>query len=267
MSSTEAAKPSAKSVFWENVQTILLALVLAMVIRFAAVQPFRIPSGSMQPTLQVGDYILVTKWSYGYSRFSAIALPGPHGRFLARQPKRGEVIVFRPPPDESSDFIKRLIGLPGDTIQVRDSVLYINGQPVKRQYVDTIAFKDGQTGQIERLPRFREELPNGVSYITFARPDRQAQFGLEPCDGRRIACDIDNTVKFVVPPGHYFFMGDDRDNSADSRTPTVGYVPFENLVGHAQFVVISWDPQKTSLFLPWTWITGLRGDRFFKSVS
>ena len=271
MASTETVKPSAKDAIWENVQTILLALILAMAIRFVAVQPFRIPSGSMQPTLLVGDYILVTKWSYGYSRFSAIHMPGPHGRILGREPKRGDVVVFRPPPDETKDFIKRLIGLPGDKIQVREGVLYINGQAAKRDYIDTITFHDWdderKIGSVARPQRYREELPNGVSYTTFSRADRHQEFSeYPPCDGFAAPCDPDNTVVFTVPPGHYFFMGDDRDNSADSRTPTVGYVPFENLVGHAQFVVASWDPPKTNLLLPWTWFTGVRGDRFFKDV-
>jgi signal peptidase I len=253
MTSIEAAKPSQKSAFWENVQTVLLALVLAMGIRFAVAQPFRIPSGSMQPTLLVGDYILVTKWSYGYSRFSIEPLNFgfPHGRLLGHEPKRGDVIVFRPPPDESKDFVKRLVGLPGDTIQVRNSELYINGVVTPRQYIGMTPFKD-EHGDVDEIAEYRETMPNGVSYITF---------------DRTLNGPLDNTGVYRVPAGHYFFMGDDRDNSADSRVPSVvGYVPAENLVGHAQFVVVSWDPTETSLFAPWTWITGVRKDRFFKGV-
>ncbi len=248
-----------KSEFWDNVQTILIALLLAMVIRFVIVQPFRIPSGSMQPTLLVGDYILVTKWSYGYSRFSfePLNFGVPDGRVLGKKPERGDVIVFRPstPSQRDKDFVKRLIGLPGDTIQMRDSVLFINGEAVKRDYVDTVAFRERDPYGVEvvtRIPRYRETLPNGVNYMTF---DRTPQG------------EWDNTDTYVVPEGHYFMMGDDRDNSSDSRVASmVGYVPFDHLVGKAQFVVVSFDPLKANLFLPWTWITGLRGDRFFQGV-
>lgn len=217
----------AGSALWENIKTIVYALALAMVIRFVIAQPFRIPSGSMQPTLLVGDYIVVTKWSYGYSRFSITPLQGlvpVEGRLFGSQPKRGDVIVFRPERQEDRDLIKRLVGLPGDRIQVRDGVLYINDEAVKREPLGVRPFKEA-SGEVSQIRTFRETLPNGVSYTTFDRDD---------------AGMFDTTPVFVVPEGRYFFMGDDRDNSDDSRGD-VGYVPYDHLVGHAQFVLVSFD--------------------------
>jgi signal peptidase I len=240
-------------VFWDNVKTILYALALAMVLRFTVAQPFRIPSGSMQPTLEVGDYIVVTKWSYGYGRFSFAPLEGllPQGRIFGREPERGDVIVFRPTPEPTRDFIKRLIGLPGDRIQVVDGVLHINGEPVQHENLGLVDFENAD-GYIEQVTAIRETLPNGVSYTTFDRTPRG---------------ELDNTRVYVVPEGHYFMMGDDRDNSADSRVPgVVGFVPYDNLVGPAQFVVVSFDGS-TSLFRPWTLFTGFRGSRFLKAVE
>jgi signal peptidase I len=240
-------------VFWENVRTVLYALALAMVLRFTIAQPFRIPSGSMQPTLAVGDYIVVTKWSYGYGRYSFAPLEGllPQGRLFGSAPQRGDVVVFRPPPEPDRDFIKRLIGLPGDRIQVINSVLHINGEAVQRELIgETTECPDLERGVVEAT-LFRETLPNGVSYIT--------------CD--KGITELDNTREYVVPEDHYFMMGDDRDNSADSRVPgVVGYVPYDNLVGPAQFVVVSFE-DGTSLFRPWTLFTGFRGERFLKSVN
>lgn len=252
MTTTSSTPASGMDVFWENVRTILYALALAMVLRFTIAQPFRIPSGSMQPTLEVGDYIVVTKWSYGYGRYSFAPLEGllPQGRLFGSQPERGDVVVFRPTPEPDRDFIKRLIGLPGDRIQVVDGVLHINGEAVQRESLGVVDFEN-EDGNIERLQAYRETLPNGVSYTMFDR-------GMT---------ELDNTRVYVVPEGHFFMMGDDRDNSADSRVPSVvGYVPFDNLVGPAQFVVASFD-HSTSLFAPWTLITGFRADRFLKPVE
>jgi signal peptidase I len=251
MSTTDESATPMMSAFWENVRTILYALALAMVLRFTIAQPFRIPSGSMQPTLEVGDYIVVTKWSYGYGRYSFTPLDGllPHGRLFGHKPTRGDIIVFRPVPEPDRDFIKRLIGLPGDRIQVIDGVLNINGVPVRREPAGSISFKD-ENGITESIPAFRETLPNGVTYTTFDRGQTE----------------LDNTRVFTVPPNNYFMMGDDRDNSADSRVPSVvGFVPYDNLVGPAQFVVVSFD-SSTSLFQPWTLFTGFRGHRFLKSL-
>lgn len=249
---TSSSPTPAMDVFWENVRTILYALALALLLRFTIAQPFRIPSGSMQPTLEVGDYIVVTKWSYGYGRFSFAPFEGllPRGRLFNAPPHRGDVIVFRPPPAENKDFIKRLVGLPGDRIQVIDGVLHINGEPVQREDLGEVDFRD-QDGTIERIHAYRETLPGGgPSYTTFDRYPNG---------------ELDQTRVFVVPEGHYFLMGDDRDNSADSRTGTVGYVPYDNLVGPAQFVVVSFD--STAQLAPWTWFSGFRGERFMKRVE
>ena len=249
---TPAIAPSGMAAVWDNVKTIVYALLLAMVIRFAIAQPFRIPSGSMQPTLEVGDYIVVTKWSYGYGRFSFAPLEGllPHGRLFGSQPQRGDVVVFRPVPEPDRDFIKRVIGLPGDRIQMIDGILHINGEPVQRESLGVQEFAD-EDGIIERIPAYRETLPNGASYTTFDRTPRG---------------ELDNTREYVVPEGHFFMMGDDRDNSADSRVPSmVGFVPYDNLVGPAKFTVVSFDGT-TSLFRPWTLFTGFRGERFLKAV-
>lgn len=251
MSTTGNSAP-AMSVFWDNVKTILYALALAMVLRFTIAQPFRIPSGSMQPTLEIGDYIVVSKWSYGYGRFSFAPLEGllPHGRLFGSEPERGDVIVFRPVPEPDRDFIKRLIGLPGDRIQMIDGVLHINGVAVERESLGLVEFEN-QNGFVERIPAHRETLPNGVSYVTFDRS----------------VTEYDNTREYVVPEGHYFMMGDDRDQSADSRVPSVvGFVPYDNLVGPAQFVVVSFE-SSASIFRPWTLFSGFRGERFLKAVK
>jgi signal peptidase I len=204
----------------------VLALVLLVVLRFAALHPFRMPSGSMQPTLGIGDHFLVAKWSYGYSRYSFAPLHDllPRGRWLAHAPERGDLVVFRPVPEPDRDFIKRLIGLPGDRIQMIDGALHINGQAVVREAIAAVEIE--QAGFSERVPAFRETLPNGVSYVTLDRTPRS---------------ELDNTRVFVVPAGHYFMMGDDRDNSADSRVPSmVGYVPYDNLVGRVDYILASW---------------------------
>jgi len=254
MSSTANANSaeSAMDAFWENVRTILYALALAMLIRFTFAQPFRIPSGSMQPTLEEGDYIVVTKWSYGYGRYSFAPLEGvlPHGRFLGDLPARGDVVVFRPPPDPSRDFVKRLIGMPGDRIRMIDGALYINGEPVERESLGIVPF-ELPDGSILDVQAYRETLPgDDVSHVVFDRGEST----------------LDNTREYVVPEGHYFMMGDDRDASADSRTPEVEYVPLENFIGPAQFVVASFDGS-TSLLKPWTLATGFRGERFLKKVE
>lgn len=252
MTTTESSTP-AMSVFWDNVKTILYALALAMVLRFTIAQPFRIPSGSMQPTLAVGDYIVVTKWSYGYGRFSFAPLEGllPQGRLFGSAPDRGDVVVFRPTPEPDRDFIKRVIGLPGDRIQMIDGVLHINGEAVEREEIGMTSDCPDEQRPNAQAMMVRETLPNGVSYIT--------------CD-KVPNGELDQTREFVVPDGHYFMMGDDRDNSADSRTAVVGFVPYDNLVGPAQFIVVSWD-NTTSLIRPWTLFTGFRGERFLKSVN
>ncbi|MET0294800.1 MAG: signal peptidase I [Phenylobacterium sp.] len=247
------AKPGAVKETVEIVKTIVYALLIALVIRVVLFQPFTIPSASMEPGLLIGDYIIVSKYSYGYSRHSVpFSPPVVEGRIFERQPQRGDVIVFKFPTDWKKDYIKRLIGLPGDRIQVKGGVLFINGRALEREIlppgVDT-----GPFGEERAVTRIRETMPNGVSYIT-------NDLGQN---------DLDDTEVFVVPKGHYFFMGDNRDNSSDSRVSQVaggvGFVPAENLQGKAQVVLLSWDG--ASLFKPWTWVTRARPDRFFKLVK
>src|SRR5499433_1539118 len=203
----------------ETGRVIFHALIIALVIRTFLFQPFNIPSGSMKATLLIGDYLFVSKYSYGYSHYSLPLSPRLFsGRIFGAEPQRGDVAVFRLPKDESIDYVKRVIGLPGDRIQMIDGLLRINGVPVKRQRIAD--FIDDENGGAERVRRWRETLPNGVSYEALDLEDNGF---------------LDNTEEYLVPPGHYFMMGDNRDNSADSRVPSaVGYVPFENLIGKAQ---------------------------------
>jgi signal peptidase I len=234
--------------FAETVRVVIHALLIAFVIRTFLFQPFNIPSGSMRDTLLIGDYLFVSKYSYGYSHFSfPFSPPLFSGRILGRDPQRGDVVVFRLPRDDSTDYIKRVIGLPGDKIQVREGLLYINGEPVKRERLAD--FRDDETaGAFAK--RWRETLPNGVSYET--RDLTDAGF-------------LDNTKVFEVPAGHYFMMGDNRDNSQDSRTSQVGYVPFENLVGKAQIIFFSVkDGDPAWQFWMWPW--SVRWDRLLTIV-
>lgn len=233
----------------DSIKTILLAVVLALTVRSFAYEPFNIPSGSMKSNLLVGDYLFVSKYSYGYSRYSfPLGLPFFEGRILANEPKRGDVVVFRFPPNPRVDYIKRLIGLPGDRIQVREGVLYINDKPLEKRYVDD--FSDTENNMVKPIPRFTETLPEG-KIITIL-----LEKGTGPAN---------NTPEFVVPEGKYFMMGDNRDNSMDSRF-TVGFVPAENLVGRAEIIWFSTDGSAQYLN-PISWFTALRADRFFMRVE
>ena len=235
--------------FGETINVIAQALILALIIRTLFFQPFSIPSGSMRPTLLEGDYLFVTKWAYGYSRYS---LPfGPdlfEGRFWASEPERGDVVVFKFPPNPALDYIKRVIGLPGDRIQVREGVLYINDEAVPRELVGQIDNPD-ITEESRPVDVYRETLPNGVSYETL---------DLSPFTPG------DNTREFQVPAGHYFMMGDNRDNSTDSRF-NVGFVPFENLVGRANIIFFSIADSASPLEI-WKWPTELRASRLLNFV-
>ncbi|MBB4004289.1 MAG: signal peptidase I [Aurantimonas endophytica] len=242
----EQAERREQGGFGETVKVIVQALILALVIRTFLFQPFSIPSGSMMPTLLVGDYLFVSKWSYGYSRYSMPLSPDLFdGRILGSDPERGDVVVFRKPREEDTDYIKRLVGLPGDRLQMREGILFINGQAVPREAVEDFVAEDGT-----RVPQYRETLPNGVSYMTLDLSPNSAG---------------DNTREFVVPDGHYFMMGDNRDNSLDSRFD-VGYVPFENLVGKAQMIFFSIEGDVSPLEI-WQWPTELRPSRITTWLS
>lgn len=246
MSMNSSLKQTVRST-WDMVKIIVQALLIALVLRTFLFQSYNIPSGSMIPTLLIQDFLFVSKYSYGFSRYSMpFNLPLFSGRILASEPKRGDVIVFKKPTDVSQDFIKRLIGLPGDKIQMKAGRLYINGEVVPRERIDDF-ISNGY-----KIPRYIETLPNGVKH-----PVLEA----EGDDGM-----LDNTEVYTVPAGHYFMMGDNRDNSQDSRVLTeVGYVPFDNLVGRAEVIFLSVDEQ-ASAWKFWQWPWTMRGERMFQSI-
>jgi len=279
----KTARPAAKGGLVhetvEIVKTIVYALLIAVLIKVVVFQPYTIPSASEEPNLYEGDYIIVSKWSYGWSRHSIpFSPPIFSGRVLFHQPERGDIVVFKLPRDGTTDYIKRLIGLPGDRIQVKDGRVIINGKALQR-----IPLPDG-TGDLadgNDLPvlRFAETMPNGRQHVLQQAPTPTA---------------ADNTGVYVVPPHCYFMMGDNRDNSLDSRFDPgmpvdlhglascpwdatldaafplqegegVGFVPEEDLVGKAQFILASWKPG-ASLLKPWTWIA-IRPARFFHALK
>jgi signal peptidase I len=236
--------------FAETVRVIFHALIIALVIRTFLFQPFNIPSGSMIPTLLVGDYLFVSKYSYGYTHYSLPFSPRLFsGRFMGGTLKRGDVVVFRLPKDDSIDYIKRVIGFPGDKIQMIDGVLNINGEAVKRERIDDYVTDDD--GVVQRVKRFKETLPNGVVYTTLDLTDNGF---------------YDNTPVYTVPADHYFMMGDNRDNSTDSRVLSqVGYVPYENIIGKAQIIFFS-IRDGTHAWEVWRWPWDVRWNRMFTLV-
>ena len=241
-----------KKFFIENLKTLFYALIIAIIIRSLLIQPFYIPSSSMEPNLLVGDRLFVTKYSYGYSKHSfPFSPPIFKGRILSSEPLRGDVIVFKTPADNRTDYIKRLIGLPGDRVQFINSNLYINNSEILRSRI-SVNDKIYCGNKNIDVFTFEELLPNGKKYNTVYLKDYSFQ----------------NSDPFIVPEDHYFFLGDNRDCSKDSRYLTsVGYVHKDNLVGKAQFIFFSSDSNVGSIFEFWKWHKSIRFNRTFDKIN
>jgi signal peptidase I len=255
-----------KETWWETLRFFLILFIAAVLIRSFLFAPFSIPSGSMLPSLMIGDYLFVAKWPYGYSRYSfPFGIASFDGRLLAGLPERGDIIVFRYPGTPDEDWVKRVIGLPGDQIEVRDGNVILNGEPVRRQRVADYSMRispnspcramgatrqiAGRDGASCAYPRFRETLPGGRSYEI-----------LDQIDGG----EADNVEPIIVPEGHLFVMGDNRDDSQDSRYEVseegVGLLPVENVLGRA--TIAFWSTDGSAEWLkPWTWFSAARWDR------
>jgi len=242
---------SKKSII-DNLKTIFYALIIAIIIRSIFLQPFYIPSSSMEPNLLIGDRLFVTKYTYGYSKHSFPFSPNIfNGRILFSNPDRGDVIVFKTPADNRTDFIKRLIGIPGDEIQFIDGDLYLNGNQILKTLISSNkkVYCGSETMEVNT---FEEKLPNGKTYIATYRKDYSFQ----------------NSDKFIIPKNHYFFLGDNRDCSKDSRyLSEVGYVNKNNLVGKAQFLFFSSDYRIGSILKFWNWSKIIRFERFFNKIN
>ena len=240
-----------KDFFIENFKTLFYALIIAVIIRSLLIQPFYIPSSSMEPNLLVGDRLFVTKYSYGYSKHSfPFSPPIFSGRIISKEPNRGDVVVFKTPADNRTDYVKRLIGLPGDRIQFIDTNLYLNNSEIlKSKKVDDQTIYCGN--QKINVFNFEELLPNGKKYNTVYLKN----------------FPFENSDIFTVPESHYFFLGDNRDCSKDSRFLTsVGYVHKDNLVGKAQFIFFSSDKTIGTFVSFWKWHKSFRFNRFFKKI-
>lgn len=237
----------------ETLKIFIQAALITLFIRSFVIQPFVIPSGSMRPTLLVGDYLFVNKFAYGYSRFSISSmLPLPNGRVLFKEPARGDVVVFSHKDvydNTRKDFIKRVIGLPGDKIQMRDGVLFINGNAMNRVKLADINNYD-ITGVYGAVNLYKETLENGRSYNTLdINPFMRGN----------------NTIEFIVPAKHYFMMGDNRDNSEDSRF-SLGYIPYDELLGRANYIFFSLK-DKVPGYAIWKWFGNIRLDRVFTKIN
>jgi signal peptidase I len=237
------------STILDTIKTLLVAGIIAISFRSVVAEPFNIPSGSMIPTLLVGDYLFVSKYSYGYSRYSfPFGIAPINGRVFEDTPQRGDVAVFRLPSNPSVDYIKRVIGLPGDVVQVKQGILHLNNTPVNRRLIGTV-----QPSSLQSTAEtvYRETLPDGREHMIQEVNDIQL---------------FDNTQAFTIPEGHYFMMGDNRDNSRDSRSSSVGVVPIENFIGKAQFIFFSVD-QSARIWEIWKWPTSVRFSRIGSSIE
>ena len=235
----------------ETIKTIIYAIVIAVLIRSFLFEPFKIPSGSMYPNLYVGDFLFVSKYTYGYSKHSfPFSLPLFEGRIWSEEPRQGDVVVFKFPKDNRTDFIKRIIGLPGDKIKLEEGRLYVNGKMLERTEGENFVLRN-PFGHAERYHQYEETLPNGVKHTILEISDSERE---------------DNFPEVTVPDGNFFVMGDNRDRSDDSRV-NVGFVPAENLVGKARFLFFSYDPNEGALYKPWTWAKKIRWRRLFSKIN
>ncbi|NNE39348.1 MAG: signal peptidase I [Marinicaulis sp.] len=239
---------------WDLIKTVVIAVSIALVLRIVLFQPFNIPSGSMKPTLEVGDFLVVSKPTFGYSRASLVypltRLP-LDGRIFSGEPTRGDVVVFKNKRDGNKDYIKRVIGLPGDQIQMRQGVLYINGVKVERESIGNV--DTTCDGRPALAPAYKETLENGVSYTIFECYGDQGR--------------LDNVGPYKVPAGQYFMMGDNRDQSQDSRTPQVSYIPLDDIVGRAERLFFSVDGSETKIWEIWKWPFAIRYGRILDPVE
>ncbi len=236
----------------DNIKTIIYALIIAILIRSIFFQPFYIPSSSMEPTLLIGDRIFVSKYTYGFSKHSFPFSPNlTNKRFFYKSPEQGDLVVFKTPVDNRTDYIKRLIGLPGDEVQFINGDIFINNEKIIRKKIDT--FESVRCGKLSfDVSAYQETLPNGSKHIAVYNKDGTLQ----------------NTAKFIVPEKHFFLLGDNRDCSSDSRyLDNVGYVNFLNLVGKAQIIFFSNDTRKSSLLKIWNLNNSFRTDRLFKKIK
>ena len=242
-------KKSGTSELFETVKTVIFAILIALFVRTFAAEPFNIPSGSMIPTLLVGDYLFVSKYSYGYSKHSLpFSVPLITGRMFYNPPKLGDVAVFKTPADNRTDYIKRIVGLPGDRVQVTNGILYINRSPVIRKRLPD-AIVQTPNGTLRTVERYEETFPNGRKHLIQ--------------EGDKNTGWLDNTPEFQVPNEHFFVMGDNRDNSSDSRV--FGFVPMNNLVGKAEFLFFS--IEGSSAWKIWNWYHNVRTERIFTGIE
>jgi len=248
---TDKDNNGAENEWMELVKTAFFAVLLAMIIRTVLYEPFNIPSGSMKPTLEIGDYLFVSKFAYGYSKYSIPFAPNVlKGRVWDTPPKRGDVIVFKLPSDNRTDYIKRIVGMPGDRIQVSSGRLYINDKLIERRRIGEVSDTD-QYGNIKRVTEYEETLPEGLVHRIYEESDHGS---------------LDNTGVYTVPANHYFVMGDNRDNSQDSRvTGLVGSVPYENIVGRAERIFFSTN-STAQLLQFWKWPWTIRYERLLNPI-